>query len=290
MVGRRAAARGLEQKCKELVVATSGTTAGEAHRIRRRAFDGIRLTEGTHPAGSVIPWHTHDGPTICLVLRGAFVEYSTGVALDCRPSSLKFTPAGQRHWNRFQAAEVRGLLIEIDPARATALQRFEAALARSLQLRGGPELTLARRLYSEFRTMDSAAELAIEGLLLEMLALVARSRGPEARDLPAWVRRAHELVAARLPGQASLAAVAAEVGVHPATLARGFRRAYGCSLGEMQRRIRLDFAATQLVATTRPLADIAQEAGFFDQSHFTNAFRRALGSSPLRYRKAMREA
>ena len=271
-------------------MAISGTTAGEAHRIRRRAFDGIRLTEGIHPAGSVIPWHTHDGPTICLVLHGAFVEYSKGAALDCRPSSLKFTPAGERHWNRFQASDVRGLLIEVDPDRATALRRFEGALTRSLQLRGGPELTLARRLYSEFRTMDSAAELAIEGLLLEVLALVARSGAVERGAMPPWVRRAHEMVAARLPGHASLAAVAAEVGVHPATLARGFRRAYGCSVGEMQRRFRLEFAASQLVSTTLPLADIAQQAGFFDQSHFTNAFRRAFGSSPLRYRNTMRDA
>ena len=257
---------------------------------RRRAFDGIRLTEGRHAAGSVIPWHAHDGPTICLVLEGAFIEYSRGSALDCRTSSLKFTPAGERHWNRFHTSDVRGLLVEIDPRRAASLERFDGALARSLQLRGGPELDLARRLYTEFRTLDTAAELAIEGLLLEVLALVARAPGPRRRDFPEWVRRAHELVAARLDGPVSLAAIAREVGVHPATLARGFRRAYGCSLGEMQRRVRLEFAAAQLVTTPRPLADIAQQAGFFDQSHFTNAFRRAMGCSPLRYRNVMRGA
>ena len=86
----------------------------------------------------------------------------------------------------------------------------------------------------------------------------------------------------------SLATIAAEVGVHPATLSRGFRRAYGCTPGQLQRRLRLEFAAHELSTTDRPLATIAQQAGFYDQSHFTNAFRRQLGASPLQYRRAMR--
>ena len=130
----------------------------------------------------------------------------------------------------------------------------------------------------------------MEGLILELLACVARrDEGPAVRS-PAWVRRAHALLQDAPGRRFSLGDIAAEVGVHPATLARGFRRAYGCSLGEMQRRLRLEFAAQQLVATDRPLATIAQQAGFFDQSHFTNAFRRHLGTSPLRYRLAMRRA
>lgn len=226
---------------------------------------------------------------MCLVLDGAFVEYSRGLALDCRPSSLKFTPAGEKHWNRFHLADVRGLLVEIDVARHASIAPFQRALSRSRHYERGPELQLARRLYTEFRSSDTAAPLAVEGLLLELLALVAREGGrAERQGAPGWARRAYELLESGYIGSLSLAPIAREVGVHPATLARGFRRAYGCTIGEMQRQLRLDFAARQLSLTDLPLATIAQHAGFFDQSHFTNAFHRRFGTTPLRYRRANR--
>jgi AraC-like DNA-binding protein len=255
--------------------------------VRKTSLPGVVLTEGLHPAGTSIPWHWHEGASICLVLDGAFVEYSRGTALDCRPSSLKFTPAGEKHWDRFHLGDVRGLLVEVDVARHASIAPFQRALSRSRHYARGPELQLARRLYAEFRSADTAAPLAVEGLLLELLALVARGDGrPERQAAPAWARKAYELLESGYVGSLSLAPIAREVGVHPATLARGFRRAYGCTIGEMQRQLRLDFSARQLALTDLPLATIAQHAGFFDQSHFTNAFRRRFGTTPRRYRRA----
>ena len=172
-------------------------------RLRETEINGITLVEGIHPDGSMLPWHTHDGPTICFVLRGAFAEYSRGAAIECTPSSLKLTPAGDRHWNRFDRGDVRGLMIEIDPIRCGSAERFGAALSERRQFGAGPEVALARRVHAELCHMDSATPLAHELL--------------------------HSLPASRL----ALADIAAEVGVHPATLARGFRRAYGTSLGAM---------------------------------------------------------
>ena len=258
--------------------------------LRRVGIEGMTLTEGLHPAGSTLPWHEHGGPTLCFVLEGAFAEYMRGTVIDCRPSTFKITPAGERHWNRFHLGEVHGLLVEIDTDCRPGLEPFERALSRAHHSEGGMESLLARRLYAEFRAEDEAAALAMEGLLLELLAAVSRSRDTSSAPAPAWAKRALALLRDTPAHRHSLASIAMEVGVHPATLSRGFRRAYGVSLGEMQRRLRLDFAAEQLSTTERPLAVIAQEAGFFDQSHFTNAFSRYLGTSPLRYRRAMRSA
>ena len=257
------------------------------HTLRRVGIEGMTLTEGTHPAGSSLPWHDHGGPTLCFVLEGAFAEYMHGTVIDCRPSTFKITPAGERHWNRFHLGDVHGLLIEIDTDCRTGLEPFERVLSRAHHSEGGAESHLARRLYAEFRAEDEAATLAMEGLLLELLASVTRSREAAAAPAPAWAQRALSLLRDAPAHRHSLASIAAEVGVHPATLSRGFRRAYGVSLGQMQRRLRLDFAAHQLSTTDRPLAVIAQQAGFFDQSHFTNSFSRYLGTSPLQYRRAM---
>jgi AraC-like DNA-binding protein len=71
-------------------------------------------------------------------------------------------------------------------------------------------------------------------------------------------------------------------------LARSFRLAYGDSLGGYARRLRLEWAATQLVRSEEPLAYLAAKAGFVDQSHFTRAFRCEFGLTPGRYRSAHR--
>jgi len=256
--------------------------------LRRVGFNGITLTEGMHASGSTLPWHDHEGPTLCFVLEGAFAEYMHGAVIDCPPSTFKVTPARERHWNRFHLGDVHGLLVEIDPGRRAGLEPFTRVLARAHHSHGSIESLLARRLYAEFRAEDEAATLAMEGVLLELLAAVARSRDADTVRVPPWVRRALAILRDAPDQRHSLGTIAAEVGVHPATLARAFRRAYGCSLGHMQRRLRLDLAAQQLSATDRPLAAIAQGAGYYDQSHFTNAFRLYYGSSPSRYRRATR--
>lgn len=235
----------------------------------------------------MIPWHTHEGPTICLVIRGAFAEYSPGQVADCRPSTLKFMPAGERHWNRFHLGDVRGLMAELETERFAGDPAVTGALQRQSQFSSGPEVTLARRLYGEFRRTDSAAALAMEGLLLELLAQLARSGERLSRgDRPAWVVRARDLVHAHVSEPLSMGDIASAVGVHPATLARGFRRAYGCTIGEMQRQLRLEAAVAELAETGRPVAEVALRAGFYDQSHFTNLFRRTYGLTPARYRRA----
>ncbi len=265
---------------------------GRKRTLRTASVAGFTLTEGIHPDGSSLPWHTHAGPTICFVLHGAFTEISAGETLDCRPAMLKVTPAEERHWNRFDRGDAHGLLIEAEAARAEELRPHATVLDRHVSFQGGLPAAIARRIYEELRAMDDAASLAIEGLLLELLAAATRQGHTNSgtRGQPGWILRARDLLHADLTHRRTLADLAAEVGVHPVTLARGFRRSFGCSVGEYVRRLRIERAATQLGGSEVPLAEIALAAGFSDQSHFSNLFRRETGMSPSAYRRAMRTA
>ena len=69
-----------------------------------------------------------------------------------------------------------------------------------------------------------------------------------------------------------------------ATTRSAFRRYYSCSPGEYLRRKRLHVARGKLADATVSLAQIASDAGFADQSHFTRAFKRFTGVTPGRYR------
>jgi AraC family transcriptional regulator len=255
---------------------------------RAATVSGFSLREGRHPAGSALPWHTHPGPTLCFVYAGAFTESFAGVTLECTPGTLKITPAGEPHWNRFGREDTHGLLVEADASRVESLGGFAAVLAERGSFQDETLAVLAWRVAGELRRRDTAAPLAIEGLLLELLAGAARER--ELRltgTLPRWLAEARDYL--HDPGQVgSLSELATAVGVHPVTLARGFRKAYGCSVGAYLRWLRVARAARELAETDAPLAEIALAAGFADQSHFSNVFRRETGLSPSAFRRAVR--
>jgi AraC family transcriptional regulator len=78
--------------------------------------------------------------------------------------------------------------------------------------------------------------------------------------------------------------VAAAVGVHPASLAAGFRKFRNISVGESIRQQRVQRVIRLLVNSKMPLCEIAIKCGFHDQAHMRRVFRDATGVSPGAYR------
>ncbi|HTS88908.1 MAG TPA: AraC family transcriptional regulator [Gemmatimonadales bacterium] len=266
------------------------TSHAERRPTGGRQIGGYRLAEGMHTRGSNLPWHYHDGPTICFVRQGGFVEGFRGLSLTCEPAMVKFTPAGEPHFNRFEWTDTRGLLVELAADFAAELRRLAPVLDERVHFQGGVVAALAYRIHRELNRGDSAAPLAIEGLLLELIAEANRARPPATKgEVPGFLLRARDLLHDRLSEGIGLSELAQAVDVHPVTLSRAFRRAFGCAVGEYLRRARLDRATAMLAATDLPLARIALDAGFHDQSHFSNHFRRRTGLSPSHYRRVLRQ-
>lgn len=77
----------------------------------------------------------------------------------------------------------------------------------------------------------------------------------------------------------------------PACAARDFRARFGYSIGAFVRARRIDAVRDALRNAARPIAAIALDAGFYDQSHLTNVFRRLTGMTPKNMRaEAVRDA
>src|SRR5688572_31984880 len=89
-----------------------GKPVAEAIRVRRVEAGGFAVTEGIHHHGSELPWHHHETPTICFVLKGGFTEMWRGGSIACTCWRRKMTPAGGRQWDRFGCRAVRGPPIE----------------------------------------------------------------------------------------------------------------------------------------------------------------------------------
>ncbi len=255
-------------------------------RVRSRAVAGLDLIECRYLPGQRTPRHVHSHASFCLVLDGTFLHAPPGEEFLCGPLSLLFYRPGEPHAERFHDEGARCLILELSPSWLERIPRSVSLDGLSGLMAPGRASNLACRLYREFLSVDPFAPLAIEGLALAMTAEALRAASPRATGAcRRSMERARELVRASIPGRPiSLGQVAAAVGLHPVTVAQQFRRTYHCSVGEYARQLRLQHACRRLTGTRAPLAEIALEAGFYDQSHMTREFRRALGITPARYR------
>jgi len=255
-----------------------------------REIAGFKLTETLYPAGLKMAAHSHDPAYFSLVLRGAYTEMCGKVTRTCGPSVLVFHPPDQSHAVSFHDKEVGIFRVEIRSEWLARLHTATTALMNSSRdFQGGPTHALAMRLYREFQREDEFSALAVEGLMLEIIAEASRSasQSPE-RKKPRWLHQVREILHSGCPVSPTVTSLAEAVGLHPIYLARAFRKHYGCTVGEYVRRLRIEAACKEISVSQKSLSEIAVASGFYDQSHFSNAFKRYMGVTPAQYRARLR--
>jgi AraC family transcriptional regulator len=249
-------------------------------------WEPFRIRETRYARGAFLPRHIHEESYLTFVLAGGYRERSNGRTRTCAERSLVLHPAGDTHEDDFAERPTRCLNVVLGVPFTARLGDAAAPLQRGEVVGGQAVESAGTRISAELRHGDSAAPLIVEGLLLELFGTISRGASDDRRT-PAWLEEARGLIAQRFAEKLRLSDVAGAVGVHPAHLARGFRRRYGLSVGEHVRALRLEWAREQ-VARGAGLAAIAAQAGFTDQSHFTKAFTRAFGVPPSAYRRRLR--
>ena len=83
----------------------------------------------------------------------------------------------------------------------------------------------------------------------------------------------------------SVADLARRAELSASQLQREFRRLFGMSVGDYVLRLRLLMAQRRLRETADAIGQIAADCGFYDQSHFTRAFKAHTGLAPQQYRR-----
>ncbi|MBV8465948.1 MAG: helix-turn-helix transcriptional regulator [Burkholderiales bacterium] len=143
----------------------------------------------------------------------------------------------------------------------------------------------ARSLRNELALPDTASTLVLEGLAELLVSVVLHRRTQEA-GVPRWIHQVREQLDAEYLAPPSLSRLGRAVGRDPAHVCATFRRVFGRSPGQYLRELRLWQARHAL--DTKPgssLADIATDAGFADQSHFTRHFKHLFRVTPATYRQ-----
>lgn len=113
-------------------------------------------------------------------------------------------------------------------------------------------------------------------------------------NAPVWhdeaLSRILQVIGRNYRHRLTVADLARQAGVSVRTLERTFLRKLQTTPLRYLNRVRLQAARHALLHSPKPVATIAAECGFYDQSHLTAQFSRAYGQGPSRYRKYHRTA
>ena len=243
------------------MIGVSRTVTSGAFRIRDVRY-AAREDQGCHAHGEL---------QISVIVAGEMDEAVHGVAYRGVTGDVVVKPAGLPHANGFTATRI--VCIDADPT------DFEVPLPGYSWHRSASVTRSAVQLAVRFLRGESVDE-AVDDLVaaLPTRALTDRAVATKA------ARAIDDLYASAV----SIDALASKLGVHRVYLARVFRAQWSCSPGQYIQHIRVRAAAHAMASTSKPLAEIALDAGFSDQAHMSRTFLRSLGVTPAAFRRTAR--
>ena len=174
------------------------------------------------------------------------------------------------------------------PELGAAVSGFEFLYALQDPLVGQIVTTLAQEIEGGL-----ADRLLVESLGTALcISLARRFVGrlllPTSKGLSSErLQRVRDYVEAHLDEDLSLTLLAGIACLSPYHFSRSFKEATGVGPQRFVIQRRLERAKALIRRTNQPLASIAQEVGFTDQSHLSSIFRREMGLTPGRFRAAL---
>jgi transcriptional regulator GlxA family with amidase domain len=208
------------------------------------------------------------------VCVGAFLLAEAGV-LDGRRATV--------HWRYVQEFAQRYPLVAVDP-RSTWLR--DGNIYTSAGISAGIDLALA------WVEEDFGAAAALK-VARELVLFLRRPSGQDQISVSLETQAAHtksmqELqiwIAEHLDRPLSVDALAERVAMSPRNFARVFSQEFGTTPGRYLVRLRVEAARRLLEQTDRGLKQVASASGFRSADVMRRAIQRALGTTPLGYRR-----
>ena len=188
-------------------------------------------------------------------------------------------------------------ILEIDPA--TMEQRITESLGRSrlelvpnFDVNDSQLLRLLQTLHGDVASGSPAGSLFGETIGAALALHLAQHYSTTSRantNVPGGIaegslRRVLEYIQANLDGDLHLQELAEISDLSTFHFAKLFKRSTGCSPHQFVLQRRLERAKELLRNPHISLSEVSLRAGFADQSHLSNVFRRFVGLTPARFR------
>jgi AraC-like DNA-binding protein len=222
--------------------------------------------------------HTHDQFGIGLVDRGAQTSASGRGPVEVMAGDLITVNPGEVHDGLPVDDQGRSWrMLYLDPDAMKRLTGSPHDFAYPALRRAGLA-AIFRRLFAAVR--QEPCQLATEETL--MILRKALDDRPPHVPKPATVARAVQALQDDPARPVTLADLSKQAGLSRFHFLRSFAKATGLTPHAFQLQARLHLAR-RLILNGHPLACVATEAGFADQSHLTRLFQRSYGMTPGSY-------
>ncbi|MFV0423052.1 helix-turn-helix domain-containing protein [Oleidesulfovibrio sp.] len=239
--------------------------------------------------------HTHDAYSVGLIETGRTVFFMHDAHHNAQAGQIALIPPDTVHacnpdtdsdmtYRMFYIAPelMHGIAAEMAGCAAT-IPEFEAAVVSDPAL-----FELFHALYQSI--CDGAGRLEKEERLVGALValIVNHTRHAEVvpeHNMPEAVHTVQRYLKANLSENVSLTALSELAAVSRFHLLRIFQAQTGLPPHAYHNQLRVNSAKQRLKAAI-PLSQVAAEAGFSDQSHFSRVFKQFTGATPAQYRDA----
>jgi len=277
----RSGGEGLERSCR-------GTVAGWLASSRPRG--GVELFSAWF-AGEAYQKHRHDTYAIGMTDSGVQVFDYRGAVHASTPGQVVVLYPDEVHDGRAGSEQGFGYrIVYVEPFLLADAVRTLLGRPSPLPFVSEPVSTSARLS----RAIDAAFRAPLESLAVDSLivdlahGLLAAAHGGAGStstrrvDVRA-IERARQFLEAEKTRVVHSRELESVTGLTRYDLSRQFRIVLGTSPYRYLLMRRLEFAREQ-IHRRRALVEVACDAGFGDQAHFTRAFRSAFGLTPAQYR------
>jgi AraC-like DNA-binding protein len=256
--------------------------------------DGVELLEAAFER-HVYERHIHETYAIGFTLRGVQRFWCRGATHDSTPGHVIAINPGEAHDGQSGAAggyAYRMFYIAVNRAQAIADQsterRVESIGARAPLI---ADRMLAQKLNTTWRALNLAPEsLAADELLHDAFVFLGTGHTPRlvvdrpTIDRPA-LKRVRDYLHDRVGDRVSVRELAVVASMSRFQLTRQFQQVFGLPLHAYHLHVRLAEAKRRL-RCAEPIASVATDLGFVDQSHLHRRFKGAFGLTPGEWQRS----
>jgi len=265
-------------------------------KISARESEGFLFEKYEYSTGAVepLPFHTHSEYQFS-ISPNALGEYlCRGGKFQIAPLTLGIIHSGERHAPSDQpliekAASYRVLYAApediLNAAREIGWRKNELPYFKDFLLSDRNLAAKYLRLFDEFSGENLlSADFARLDFLTYLIGNFAQNKHSNITRgaCPAAVKLIREYLDVNFIRAVSLDELSQIAGVGKYYLCREFRRIVGITPHLYQNHLRVN-AARKLLLQNKTASEIAQELGFYDQSHFGKNFKRLVGITPQSY-------
>jgi AraC family transcriptional regulator len=238
----------------------------------------VTIGEYSYAGGYRIDRHSHAAAYLSVVLHGEYRETVDRAENQISGPTVIVHRPGESHHDVFGRRGATILSIDM-PA-----DWFQLLLARSRTVYAGHDVRAAiARVARAVKADHAASEWFLESAVLHLVGTVLQ-QSERLRSEPPWLARLTAYLNDTYAQNTPLSELAAIAQLHPVSMARQFQKRHRCTIGEYVRALRIERALQDLADERKPIAEIAAEHGFSDQSHLTRQLRLATGMTPARWR------